>query len=206
MDAQHIRTHFTYNAWKYIVLIAAAVLGWNLIYTTSEYRPPESKRVDVYARAPGLDGDVLQSYLDGAREAVPDMELVQGVTLMTSGEDYYATMQLSVYIAAAEGDIYILPESEFKTYAAQGAFLPLDEYAQSGALGVEKLTLSRGQVTLEDTGERALFGIPLGECAALPRTLGVSGDGLVLAVTYYNGNTENVLKVAARMLADFQAP
>ena len=54
------------------------------------------------------------------------MELVSGVTLLaSSSDDYYSQMQLTTYIAAGEGDIYFLPSGDFKSFAANGAFLPV---------------------------------------------------------------------------------
>ena len=54
-----IRNHFHYSFWKYLVLIAIALFGWNLIYTTTRYRPPENAKIEFFAEGPTTDNPAL---------------------------------------------------------------------------------------------------------------------------------------------------
>ena len=48
LTKERLKHHLAYNSWKYLLLVVLCVLGWNLIYTTTAYRPPVEKIVDVY--------------------------------------------------------------------------------------------------------------------------------------------------------------
>ena len=48
LTKERLKHHLAYNSWKYLLLVVLCVLGWNLIYTTTAYRPPAEKIVDVY--------------------------------------------------------------------------------------------------------------------------------------------------------------
>ena len=45
---ERIRTHFHYAWWQYVLLVCLAIFGWNLLYTTTRYRSPESLKVEWY--------------------------------------------------------------------------------------------------------------------------------------------------------------
>ncbi len=53
--------HLAYNGWKYILVLILSIIGWNLIYTMTAYRPPEDKKVDVYLSLASAD----QTAFDG---------------------------------------------------------------------------------------------------------------------------------------------
>ena len=55
-----------------------------------------------------MDEQRLTPYLDNIRQTeMPDMEEVNGLALTI--DDTYGPMQLMTYLAAGEGDIYLLP-------------------------------------------------------------------------------------------------
>ena len=61
-----------------------------------------------------------------------DMEVMTPLQLMN--DSYYGPMQLMTYMAASEGDVYLLPRDEFVTLAAQGSLLPLENDKELMAL------------------------------------------------------------------------
>ena len=76
-----LKHHLTYNLWKYALVLIFSLLGWNLIYTTTAYRPPENKKVDVYISASSGDQDAMDAYLENIRQTeMPDMEQMQCAT------------------------------------------------------------------------------------------------------------------------------
>ena len=201
LEKKRLRTHFAYNSWKYLTVVLASIFGWNLIYTMTAYRSPENLRVDLYIQSATADNETVDAFLKPVwEETVPDMETVSAVLLTTSAsEDTYATMQLSVYIMAGEGDIYILSTEDFKNYASQGAFIDLTTYVENGMLNLDGIDVSAGYVaTVDDegvpTGEKQFFGIPAYTLDGFKTGMNVNNNDLVIGVTAFSNNEENVIK------------
>lgn len=201
LSKERIRTHFTYSSWKYLVVLLASIFGWNLIYTMTAYRSPEHLRVDVYIQSGTAVDEVVDAFFKPVWEAcIPDMETVDAVILSTSTtEDAYANMQLSVYIMAGEGDIYMLTTDDFKNYASQGAFIDLTTYVDNGMLNIDGIDVSAGYVaTVDDegvpTGEKQFFGIPAYTLNGFKEKAGVYNQNLIIGVTAFSGNEENTIK------------
>lgn len=191
INAQTLRQHLTYNWWKYALVIVLGALAVNLYYTTSTYRPPEEKKVDLYIY--GLADDAgLRQYMAGVNEEqMPDMEEMD-VIVMVQDESYGAAV-LSTYMAAGEGDLYILPRDSFVSYASSGAFLPLEEDEELMALFNDReISLQSGWRRNSDEGVNHLYGIPVNKLPGLERYCRV--DGGYLSVITANRNTENVMK------------
>lgn len=195
-----LKTHFAYGSWKYLVIVLGSIFLWNIAYTTTAYRSPENKRVDVYLQSATATEEKVNAFFKEVWDAhIPDMETVSAVILTSTADDYYGSMQLSVYMMAGEGDLYILTTSDFKTYAAQEIFLDLEPFIASGQLDVTGIDLSAGYVAVNDsegvpTGERKLFGIPLYTLYGYMDGMLLDNRNVVIAMTAYNGNEENVLK------------
>lgn len=202
-----IRTHITYNFWKYILVIAAAILGWDLLYSMTAYKSPEDKRIDLYIQSPLVTEQRAEAFFQPIwEERVPDMEVVDAIMLTSSTQDYYGSMQLTVYIMAQEGDIYMLSSSDFKSFASQGVFLDLQPAIDAGKLHAWDMDLSAGYVALIDdnglpTGERQLFGIPAASLGGLAEGLGLDTRDLVISVTAFNGNEDNVIAFLDGLIA-----
>ena len=45
---ERLKNHLQYAWWQYLALALAAGFGWSLIFTTTAYRAPAEKRLDVY--------------------------------------------------------------------------------------------------------------------------------------------------------------
>ena len=197
---ERIRNHFAYAWWQYVLLICLAIFGWNLLYTTTAYRSPENLRVDIYMQSTTATQEKVDAFMkDVWQRSVPDMETVSTI-LLTAGstDDYYSNMQLSVYLMAGEGDLYALSTEDFKRFAAQGVFIDLTPYVESGALNVEGIDLSSGYVTLLDddgnpTETKSLFGIPLYTLYGYMDGMGLDNRDLVIAVTTFSQNEEYVI-------------
>jgi hypothetical protein len=207
LDPKRIKNHFAYGYWKYLILIVVAVAGWNLIYQTTQYRPPEDKRIDFYVASNTMDSDAIQVWLDDARaKAFPDLELMEAYSVMAGTDDPYAQMQLSTFIMAGEGDVYLLDEERFKSYASQGAMAPLENYVADGSLNVNGLDVSGGNVTVSDTGERHLMGIPTDSLFGLANHFGIDCRNMVLCVMVRSGNENNAVKFIDYLIANMQEP
>lgn len=195
-----LRNHFAYGSWKYLLIIVCSIFGWNLLYTTTAYRSPENLRVDVYLQSPTATEDKVDAFLKTIWDStVPDMETVEAIIMNATSEDYYGSMQLSVYLMVGEGDIYILTSGDFKRYAAQGVFVELTPYIDAGVIDVSGLDLSAGYVTMTDdegvpVGDMGLYGIPAYALYGYMDGMLLDNRDVVLGVTAYSGNEENVVK------------
>ena len=184
--------HFSYSWWKYLLLVVLAVFGLDLLFTMTAYRSPAEKVVQFYIFGYS-NADALDAYMAKVREEqMPDMEVMDSHSF--ANDDYYGTMQLTTYMAAAEGDLYLLPREQFVGSAASGAFLPLENDAELLAIFDEAgLSLQNGWRRDTSTGETHLFGIPQSKLPGLTASYAYADDGY-LCVLAANGNDENVLK------------
>ncbi len=198
LTKERLKTHITYSTWKYVLLVVAAVFGWNLLYTTTAYRSPQNLRIDVYIKSSTASQEMADEFMRPVwQETVPEMEIVQSVIMASTGEDYYSAMQLSVYIMANEGDIYILGADDFKSYAAQGAFMPLEELVETGVIDATDIDLSSGYVAMQPDEdmpyETHLYGIPADTLYGYMNGFYLDNRGMYLAIALGNGNDDNVI-------------
>lgn len=190
LTKEKVRNHFTYGWWKYLLLGLIAIFGWNLFYTMTRYRPPEEKRIVVGMYLPG-DEEAMTDYLAQINATeMPDMEEMIAMYVVT--DETYGNMVFSTHVAAGEGDVYLLDTSFFQTYAAQGAFKPLETAEELIALlEAEEKSLARGWRSELETKERHLYAIPGSELPGISRFV-YNPDDTFVAVAINNGNDENV--------------
>lgn len=203
-----LRHHLRYQGWMYLLAIVLSFTLTSLVYTQTAYRPPQHKRIDIYIRSSLVSSEQAEAFLEPIwKDAVPEMEAVEAVMLLSPYGDNegYANIQLVTYLAAGEGDIYLLDTTDFKRFAAQGAFVPLEMYLQDGVIDADSLALAAGRVqevenrpdgSLAAVGETRLFGVPLAGLDTLAEGLGVMADQSVLALSANGGNVDN----SARLL------
>ena len=202
INKETIKNHMTYSSWKYLVMAACVIFGWSLIYTTTAYRSPQNKRVDVYIQSNTASAESIQAFLDPIwKETVPEMETVNGVAMSTI-DDYTTSMQLMTYMAAGEGDIYFLTEQYFKSFAGQGSFLALEDLVADGTIQADDVELSKGYVAyVEEYDEndrpiktsRHLYGIPLDSFYGFMGGMQLDNRGMYAVIIINNQNDENVI-------------
>lgn len=207
---ERLKQHWTYARWQYIALVIAAVIGWNLIYTMTAYRPPDEKKVEMYILAVPANAvdqslpsgqELLNEYMEHVRtEEMPDMELMDSVFLTT--DSTYAAMQLSTYMAAGEGDVYVLDNESFTSYAKIEAFMPLENDPElMDILDKYGINAEKGWRTNNENGEYHLYGIPCKNIPALGRFY-IRPDKTFLSISINNGNDENSMKFLKILLED----
>ena len=194
---RRISHHFQYSIWMYLLLAGLALFGWNLIYTTTRYQPPEPMRVEFYVQSSIASEEALSALADRIHEEVmPEMEMVtaQAVTIT---DDYYGDMQMTVWISAAQGDIYMIAKDYFDRYAVSGAFMDLQPYVDNGSLDVTGIDLTPGILALDDPDPgqegKHLYGIPADTLTGFYKDQ-VDTQGMVLCILYRNGNDEYSVK------------
>ena len=202
VNRETLKHHMTYGLWKYALMAVCVVMGWSLIYTTTAYRSPQDKRVDVYIQSSTASAELVNSFLEPIwKETVPEMETVNGV-VMAVIDDYTTSMQMMAYMAAGEGDIYFLTEQYFKSFATQGSFLELEGLVESGQIDAGGADLTKGYVTYVEEYDdqdrpvktsRHLFGIPLDSFYGYMGGMQLDNRGMYAVITVNNQNDENVI-------------
>ncbi len=180
---EKMNNHFHYSFWKYLLLVVVALVGWNLLFTTTRYRVPQERKleflVDCEYITQETDSAMQTRMEDIHRETLPQMEEVTFTAL--SSDDVYGDMQLTVWIAGGQGDVLLLREQRFHQLAQSGALLDLQPYLDSGALQAPDVKLDWGQAWDGESGELIQYGIPTDGMMAL-RQYGVLPQEKVLCV------------------------
>ena len=203
VNKQTLRQHLTYSWWKYLLLAALAFGLVDLLYTMTAYRSPDSKKVEffVYGYA---DEDGLGKYLENLRlTKMPDQEVMSCQVLLDDGN--YGPMQLMTYMAAQEGDVYLLSRDQFLSMASSGALKPLeDDEALMEVFNSRNISLQNGWRKNTDAGETHLYGIPQDKLPGL-LSYAYAQNGYV-CVMLANGNDENVMKFLRLLCEDMITP
>ena len=211
------RHHLQYSTLIYALLIGLSIALVSLIYTQTAYRPPQNKRIDIYIQSSTSTQEVVDEFLKPIWDsAVPDMELVNCVLLMSPGgaNDYYANMQLVTYITAAEGDIYLLSSTDFKRFASQGAFVDLGAAIEHGILDVSGLEVNSAKVVevevgtdggVTTIGEAKQFGIPAASLYKFATDLQIDNRDMVLAVAVNSQNEEPAIRFLNALIQETRA-
>ena len=189
VNRRTLKQHLTYNWWKYLLLLVIGVFGVDLLYTVTAPRIPADKKVDFYISG-NVDTEKLEAYTEKVRtEEMPELETIQIVTLYM--DDQYGPMQLMTYIAAGEGDVYLLRREDYLSLASEDAFVPLETNPElmETLSGVD---LQRGWRKNTETGENHLYGIPQDKIPGLIQ-YAYCENGF-LCVLNSNRNEENALK------------
>lgn len=186
---ESIRTHLIYSSWKYLLVIVGVIVFWNLIYTTTRYQPPDEKKIEWYYQDVLANEEQINQWLEGIRqESFPDMELFEITSVGT--DETYGDMQIMVWMAAAQGDLYQLNTTKFKELAESEAFINLQPYIDDQTLPVEGFKL---YYTKDENGVRYPAGIYTDPLKGLEK-IGLNGEGKVMGILCTGGNTENTLR------------
>lgn len=194
LTKQQVQNHFTYSWWKYALVILLSVMGWNIIYSMTAYRAPEEKKVVVGVYSAGSEGNLTGYMLDVQRIHMPDMEEMEAMYILP--DETYGDMILTTRMVANECDIYILPGTQFQSWAGQGAFQPLEEVLPDLVSTLEDagVSLSRGRRLNTDKNEKHLYGIPCKDLPGAMNMLYCDTSDMYICIFHSTENDENVYK------------
>lgn len=201
ISKKNITNHFRYSWWIYVLIIIISIFTWDLIYTSTAYRPPENKKIDWFIGAsPLADSELIDQFMLETRiNEFQDMEEMSAVVLFDAGaaNEMYGQMQLTTYIMAGEGDVYLLSKDKYRNFATNGAFVNLDQYIESNMLDIKDIDRSRGYIKVEETEDNpayeGLFAIPAKKLTGLEK-FNINIDDTYFCVTMNSGNKENAIK------------
>ena len=204
VSAESLRQHFTYNWWKYLLLAVIGFFAVDILYTVTAPRIPDDKKVEFYIYGYS-DQDQLDAYMAGVRrDYMPDMESMTSHLIVN--DDTYGAMMLTTYMAAGEGDLYLLPRDQFLSLAGQGALVSLEDNAElMDWFNQRGLSLQNGWRKNTETGETHLCGIPQEKIPGLIQ-YAYAQDGYVCVVVT-GGNIDNTMKFLNYLVRDLaEAP
>lgn len=191
INSRTLHQHLAYSWWKYALVIVLGAVMVNLLYTVTAYRSPAGKKIEIYVYG-YLNQEPMDEYMRTIQETrMPDMEEMQSIAL--TADETYGPMQLNTYVAAGEGDLYVLPRNSFVSMASAGAWVALENDEELMALFSETgINLQSGWRRESGTGESHLFGIPVSALPGLNAYLHVENG--FISVLAANGNDENVMQ------------
>ncbi len=137
------------------------------------------------------------------KSEMPDMESMTATMLIADGS--YGPMQLTTFLAAGEGDVYLLPREQFLSFATTGGLIPLENNAALMSVFDEKgISLQKGWRKDTESGENHLFGIPQDKLPGLGQYAYVEVGFLCVIAT--SGNPDNALKFMEIACRDWVNP
>ena len=125
LNADTLKNHFTYNWWKYLMVLIIGVFGVDLLYTLTEPRVPDDKKIEMIVIGASLDQD-FNIYMENVRaDRMPEMQQME---LTVIPDDDTAIQYLVTRIGAHQGgELYLLPKSLYESMISNGVLLPLED-------------------------------------------------------------------------------
>ena len=204
----NLREHLRRNAAVYLVLIVAAAVLTNLLWTTTTPRTPEANRVliylaDIYSNTAPLKA--LEEELLAREQAVdPTLEEVsfESLTFADPEENYTGPMVLMARLIAGEGDLFLASENAMEALIDSQACLPLDEYLADGWMADTGLEPRYADIKDPETGKttRILAGLRVDSLTALWDMQAFRNEGACLCVAANSTNLETSMQVAEAMV------
>lgn len=202
---KRLKNHFAYSWWKYALAAVLSVMGVSLVFAATRYEPPADRQLTVYVLNDYTDAETMQADLWARiKEAHPEQEalFVQNIDL-TDSSNIYAPMQFSTYVAAQQGDVFLIPYDEMLKIVADGpedALVDLTAYIESGVIDVSGLDLSACTMKKLD-GTTGIYAVPADQLYGLRTAYYNDAKGSVLCIPIYSQNQDTAAE-AIRILME----
>lgn len=202
---KRLKNHFAYSWWKYALAAVLSVMGVSLVFAATRYEPPADRQLTVYVLNDYTDAETMQADLwTRIKEAHPEQEalFVQNIDL-TDSSNIYAPMQFSTYVAAQQGDVFLIPYDEMLKIVADGpedALVDLTAYIESGVIDVSGLDLSACTMKKLD-GTTGIYAVPADQLYGLRTAYYNDAKGSVLCIPIYSQNQDTAAE-AIRILME----
>lgn len=202
---KRLKNHFAYSWWKYALAAVLSVMGVSLVFAATRYEPPADRQLTVYVLNDYTDAETMQADLWARiKEAHPEQEalFVQNIDL-TDSSNIYAPMQFSTYVAAQQGDVFLIPYDEMLKIVAdspEDALVDLTAYIESGVIDVSGLDLSTCTMKKLD-GTTGIYAVPADQLYGLRTAYYNDAKGSVLCIPIYSQNQDTAAE-AIRILME----
>lgn len=201
-----LRNHWTYNWWKYALLACVCVMGVNVLFTTTAYRSPEEKKIELYVCNNYVDQQTMDEQVSALFfERFPEQEEMAVVNINLASQDMYVQMQFTTYLAAHQGDVLLLPQSHVYQLAESGAdnvFMELTPYIESGVINLDKYGV-QGLMLTDAQGVEGIYAIPADTLYGLFE-LGNAPENSFLCLTGFGGNEDTAAAVIDMLFELYQ--
>ncbi len=197
-----LKNHWTYNWWKYLLLVGLCAALVDVTFAMTAYRPPEEKKIEIYILNDYCNTAAMQEEFEPAFFAAhPEQEELTIQNINLTGGDMYASMQYSTYVAAQQGDVCLMPREEIEKLTADGAdyaFMDLTPYIESGVIDVQDIDLTDG-IMKSSAGEEKVYAVPADSLYGLLAYGNDPADSF-LCIMDYNGNEDTSAAVLSMMI------
>ena len=207
LTKKRLKNHFAYNWWKYALSAAISAMLVSVVFAVTEYRPPAEKKVELYVLNSYIETETFQQdFWPELQARKPEQEALTVLNInLTDSSNIYAPMQFSTYVAAQQGDLFLISRDEMLkiTYdGAQEALVELTDYLDSGVIDAAGLDLAQGTLDRGD-GTTAVYAIPAGALTGLSQ-YGNNPENSFLCIPLYTKNADTAAALIGLMVERLQ--
>ncbi len=205
LTSKRIKNHLTYSWWKYLLCTVLCVMGVDLLFAVTAYRPPADKQIELYLCNGYADALTLEETLWPELLArYPEQEELAVLNIDLTAGDIYAPMQFAAYVAAQQGDVCLLPENEVQRMAGDdmaSVFVNLTPYIESGVIDVSGLGDAQ-DVLVPAADGTGVYAIAVDALQGLG-AYGCDPSGGMLCVMNYGGNLDTAAGMVGMLIELF---
>ena len=207
LTKKRLKNHFAYSWWKYALAAAISAMLVSVVFAVTEYRPPDDKKVELYVLNSYVDSETMQTdFWPLLQEKKPEQEKLTIINInLTDSSNIYAPMQFSTYVAAQQGDLFLITRDELLKIASDGAaesLVDLTPYLESGVIDADGLDLTKGMLDSGD-GTTAVYAIPADTLTGLSK-YGNDPKNSLLCIPMYSKNADSAATLIGLMLERLQ--
>lgn len=171
----------------------------NIAFTDTEALKNTIKAQIPQIKEPRFDSAYLAPSVDNSQQGTGTQTDGQQATGVQTDAQQESAMQMKAMIlfSAADVDLFILDNANYKKYAEQGAFISLDEIAAS--LGVDKEKSMSYILKNKDDNSEHIYGINVADSEVLKKAE-ILGDEMVAAIPVRSKQSEKAILVLKLLL------
>ena len=203
LTKKRLKNHFAYNWWKYALSAAVSAMLVSIVFAVTAYRSPAEKKVELYVLNGYIDTETFQrDFWPKLQARKPEQEELTVLNIdLTDSSNIYAPMQFSTYVAAQQGDLFLISRDEMLKITSDGAqesLVELTPYLESGAIDAEDIDLAKGTLDRGD-GTTAVYAIPADMLTGL-NAYGNDPRDSLLCIPMYSKNADSAAALIELML------
>ena len=203
LTKKRLKNHFAYNWWKYALSAAVSAMLVSIVFAVTAYRPPAEKKVELYVLNGYIDAETFQrDFWPELQARKPEQEELTVLNIdLTDSSNIYAPMQFSTYVAAQQGDLFLISRDEMLKITSDGAhesLVELTPYLENGAIDAEDIDLAKGTLDRGD-GTTAVYAIPADTLTGL-NAYGNDPRDSLLCIPMYSKNADSAAALIELML------
>ena len=213
LTKKKLKNHLAYSWWKYALAAAVSTMLVSIVFAVTEYRPPDDKKVEFYVLNSYADTETMQADFWPLLQArKPEQEKLTVINInLTDSSNIYAPMQFSTYVAAQQGDLFLISRDEMLKITSDGAqesLVELTPYLESGAIDAEDIDLAKGTLDRGDgvfycehpsSSTGAVYAIPADTLTGL-NAYGNDPRDSLLCIPMYSKNADSAAALIELML------